>query len=168
MNAENDVYWEKKKAPEYPMFQELKESKPSWDNVKQVFDVKDKNQRFYGGILGNEVADKERRRSVREQERLTKESKDNDKEDQEEEYFKSLRTQLRSSNDSDGETSGSQQGDDRCSCDKAKGMVCKTCTTMKKSRSFSNPHNKKPSPASSPKNTGTNAVGISHSKFKNP
>lgn len=170
MNDNTEVYWEKKRFPEYPTFQGLKDKKPNWDTAKQVFDVDDKYQRFYGGILGNKVAEKEQKQRIREKERSAANS------EQEEEYFNSLRIKLKQGTDSESDVADSPKNDANCSCDKKKEIVCQLCTVKKKGNSTSNSprnrsnkgttKNKTFSSPNSPKNTGTVGTGISFSKFK--
>lgn len=176
MNDSEEVYWERKKQPEYPMFQELRENKPNWDTAKLVFDVADKYQRFYSGeIIGNKVAEKEQRQKIREKERSSVTSNGKgDPDEQEDEYFNSLRMKLKPSYDSDG--TSSPRSDGTCSCDKEKKIVCQLCAVKKRGDSASNSprnrsnnetvHKKTFSSSNSPRNAGAMGGGKTPSKFK--
>ena len=159
MNQTNEIYWEKERKPEFPVFKEVKEARGEWDDVKKVYNVEDKYQRFYGGIVGNDVADKERKSESKAQKNKAEDAED------ENDYFNELRGKLKeqTGSGSEGGTPKKKGSDKEAGFDSKKRRNSATLSDQGGS-----PVNKPTSHGGSPRNFNGSNSGAAFSKFKNP
>ena len=166
----NDLYWEKPKQPEYPVFKKAREQRPSWDEVKKVYDVDPKYERFYNGIVGNKIEDKEKESNIRSEARKKK-AGGKDFETQEDEYFNQLRIKLKGSGSGSEESTPKMKDGEKNpgfeDAEKKRGNSIQNSPQGSPRNNKTSAGKRTASLSNSPRNSGAVTGGTTFSKFKN-